>query len=152
MYDNMGKSQEIPTSGNFTKPYGFNGTTHNNLFIGGERLASHWKWNATSGILGWYRYYDVNRTDDRRPIPGVDLYISQGDVFWAETDGPEPDNPEYDFSSSSSTGKDIKNCPSGLKVVENNTFKVLYLMALKLFIYPKIFILNFINSMKNILC
>lgn len=123
MYDNMGKSQEIPTSGNFTKPYGFNGTTHNNLFIGGERLASHWKWNATSGILGWYRYYDVNRTDDRRPIPGVDLYISQGDVFWAETDGPEPDNPEYDFSSSSSTGKDIKNCPSGLKVVENNTFK-----------------------------
>ena len=123
IYDKMGESQEIPTTGNFTKPYGFNSTTHNNLFIGGEKLASHWKWNATSGILGWYRYYDINRTNDRRPIPGVDLYISQGDVFWAETDGPEPDNPDYNFSSSSETGKDIKNCPSGLKVVENNAFK-----------------------------
>jgi len=122
MYDNMGKSQEIPSSGDFTKPYGFTGKNHNNLFIGGSKLASHWKWNITSGILGWYRYYDKERTNDQRPVPGVDLYISQGDVFWATTDGPEPDNLDYNFSATSSDSF-IKNCPSGLKVVDGNTFK-----------------------------
>jgi len=122
MYDDMNTSAEIPTTGNFTKPYGFESQSHNNLFIGGSKLASHWKWNTTSGILGWYRYYDKDRIDDQRPIPGVDLYISQGDVFWAKTDGPEPDNAEYSFSQTSSDSF-IKNCPSGLKVVDGNTFK-----------------------------
>ena len=122
MYSNMNTSQEIPSSGDFTEPYGFEGKTHNNLFIGGTKLASHWKWNTTSGILGWYRHYDTNRVNDQRPIPGVDLYISQGDVFWATTDGPEPDNQTYDFAATSSSDF-IKNCPSGLKVVDGNTFK-----------------------------
>jgi hypothetical protein len=122
MYDDMNTSVEIPSTGDFTKPYGFEGKSHNNLFIGGSKLASHWKWNVTSGILGWYRHYDINRVDDQRPIPGVDLYISQGDVFWAETDGPEPDNAGYDFAATSSDSF-IKNCPSGLKVVDGNTFK-----------------------------
>ena len=44
-------------------------------------MASHWKWDHQSGVLGWYRYYDTDRTDDKRPIKGVDLYISPGDVF-----------------------------------------------------------------------
>jgi len=122
MYNNLGTAQEIPSSGNFTEPYGFTGKNHNNLFIGGSKLASHWKWNVTSGILGWYRYYDKDRVNDQRPVPGVDLYISQGDVFWATTDGPEPDNPDYDFSATESDSF-IKNCPSGLKVVDGSTFK-----------------------------
>ena len=122
MYDDMGTNVDLPATGDFTEPYGFNGTTHNNLFIAGKRLASHWKWNVASGILGWYRHYDIDRLDDQRPVHGVDLYISQGDVFWATTDGPEPDNKDYDFNSTSSSSF-IKNCPSGLKVVDGNTFK-----------------------------
>ena len=39
MYDEMGTNVDLPTTGNFTEPYGFNGTTHNNLFIAGKKLA-----------------------------------------------------------------------------------------------------------------
>jgi hypothetical protein len=123
IFSGVGTSNDIPSTGDFTIPYGFNNNTYNNLFIGGEKIASHWKWNYNSGILGWYRYYDKDRRDDKRPIAGIDLYISDGDVFWAKTDGPEVTNADYFSRTFGSTGSTIKECPSGLKVVDGATFK-----------------------------
>lgn len=126
IFDNVGKPKEIPSVDNFTKPYGFANQTYNNLFIGGTKLASHWKWHHTSGILGWYRHYmpsGTNVSNDRRPIPGIDLYISNGDVFFAKIEGPEPSNNDYDFQNTSESDTFIKSCPSGLKVVDKKTFK-----------------------------
>jgi hypothetical protein len=105
----------IPSKENFANiPYGFDKKTYDNIFIHNEKIASHWKWNYESGILCWYRYYDIHRSNDKRPIPSIDLYISPGDVFWANNDGPEPlgdpVNPTGVVSS-------IQNCPSGLKVL-----------------------------------
>jgi hypothetical protein len=111
--DNL--SDLLPSSGDFNiVPYGFSRNTYNNIFVKTQKLGSHWKWNYTSGILGWYRHYNINAVDSR-PIQGVDLYIAPGDVFYATNDGPEPtpvanpDNP------------DIKACPSGLKLLSGNT-------------------------------
>jgi hypothetical protein len=123
IFSGVGTSYDIPSTGDFTIPYGFDNATHNNLFIGGKKIASHWKWTYSSGILGWYRYYDTNRSNDQRPIHGIDLYISDGDVFWAQTDGPELTNSDYFDRSFDSTGSTIKECPSGLKIVEGSTFK-----------------------------
>jgi hypothetical protein len=123
IFDDVGTSKEIPSTGDFIKPYGFENLTYNNLFIGGQKLASHWKWNYTSGILGWYRYYDQDRINDNRPIKGVDLYISDGDVFWTTIDGPEKTNLSYFDEEFDSTGTHIKECPSGLKIVDGTTFK-----------------------------
>lgn len=39
-------------------------------------------------ILFWYRYYDIDREDDLRLIPGVDIFISDGD-FASISDEPE---------------------------------------------------------------
>lgn len=104
----------LPSVDNFQQtPYGFDKQTYNNIYVNNNRIASYWKWNYTSGIIGWYRYFDRNRTNDQRPIKGVDLYISPGDVFFATNDGPEP-------VSSSSKNSFIKTCPSGLKAVSNN--------------------------------
>ena len=104
----ISKTGTIPPS--ITKPYGFTKNTYNNIYIGTEKIASHWKWNYQSGILGWYRHYDTQRPSDTRPIPGMDLYIPPGDVFFAK-----PDGPEYSDISSETA------CPSGLKVVKNNS-------------------------------
>lgn len=38
----------------------------------GEGLYDH-------GVLFWYRYWDMERQNDQRLIPGVDIYISDGD-------------------------------------------------------------------------
>ena len=92
------------------KPYGFSKDTYNNIYVGSEKMASHWKWNYQSGILGWYRHYDIDRNNDKRPIKGIDLYVPPGDVFFAK-----PDGPEYSDISSATA------CPSGLKVVKNNS-------------------------------
>lgn len=35
-------------------------------------------------ILFWYRYYDIERENDKRLIPGVDIYISDGDYAFIE--------------------------------------------------------------------
>jgi hypothetical protein len=35
--------------------------------------------NYNETILFWYRYWDINRENDNRLVPGVDLYISDGD-------------------------------------------------------------------------
>lgn len=123
IFDDIGKSKEIPSTEDFVIPYGFDNQTYNNLFIGGKKIASHWKWNYTSGILGWYRYYDQHREQDTRPISGVDLYISQGDVFWATIQGPELTNLSYFDNTLPSSGTSIKECPSGLKVVDGSVFK-----------------------------
>jgi hypothetical protein len=98
-------------------PYGFSKNTYNNIFIKTEKLASYWKWNYSSGIIGWYRYYDKDRLYDGRPIPGIDLYISPGDVFYAKNDGPEP------LANSGQGGGNqiINTCPSGIKVIKDAT-------------------------------
>jgi hypothetical protein len=114
----------LPSVSGFTNPYGFSKNTYDNIFVHNERLGSHWKWNYSSGVLCWYRYYDVassgsgsiiQASGDNRPIRNVDLYISPGDVFFATNDGPEPLTPAY------SDGMDIKCCPSGLKLLKNNS-------------------------------
>lgn len=109
----------IPTPDNFANiPYGFDQETYNNLFIGNEKIGSYWKWNYQSGVLCWYRYYDINRTDDQRPIPGVDLYISKGDVFFAQNDGPEPQTNLVDPFTGAGA---VSSCPSGLKITKGST-------------------------------
>jgi hypothetical protein len=40
--------------------------------------------NYTEVILFWYRYYDINRPNDTRLIPGVDIFISDGDYAFAD--------------------------------------------------------------------
>ena len=112
---NQNKNTFLPPIDQFNiTPYGFDKQTYNNIFIHNDKIASYWKWNYTSGVLGWYRYYDTSRTNDTRPIPGIDLYISPGDVFFTTNDGPEPE-PVTTASNSF-----IKTCPSGLKVIKNN--------------------------------
>lgn len=106
---------DIPAKEDFTKPYGWKNRTYDNIFVGEDKVGSYWKWDINKAILCWYRYYDTNRVNDLRPIPGVDLYISPGDVFWAQNDGPERSPTDVDIASSSS---EIKICPSGLKLVD----------------------------------
>ena len=108
-------SELLPSVENFQKiPYGFSRNTYDNIFVKNEKIGSHWKWNYNSGILCWYRYYDKDTTDDR-PIKGVDLYISPGDVFYATNEGPEL------APSANSITDEIKNCPSGLKLLKGNS-------------------------------
>ena len=95
----------------FTKPYGFANQTYDNMFTGETKLGSHWKWNYQSGIMGWYRHFDIYRGRDKRPIPGIDLFIPSGDIFHARTIGPEVPK---DASAES--------CPSGLKLVNGTQF------------------------------
>jgi len=103
-------SGSLPTS--IIKPHGFTKDTYNNIYIGSQKIASHWKWNYQSGVLGWYRYYDENRVNDKRPMAGIDLYIAPGDVFFAQPDGPE-------YSNTDEEAEDDTACPSGLKIVRN---------------------------------
>jgi len=105
----------LPTPKEFSAiPYGFNNKTYDNIFVKHNKLGSHWKWNYTSGILGWYRYYQTGIVNDPRAISGVDLYVSPGDVFYATNDGPE-----YSPYNGNRTGN-TKFCPSGLKLIQNN--------------------------------
>jgi hypothetical protein len=109
----------LPSDDEFTIPYGTKYPHYNNVFIGKDKLLSHWKWDYKKAIACWYRYSSAdNPTTDKRPIPGVDLYISDGDVFWANNIGPE--------KSWTSKPDDIlgrKPCPRGTKVVENGKIK-----------------------------
>lgn len=107
----------LPPVDKFVSPYGFQNEDHYNIFVNKEKLGSYWKWNYASGILCWYRYYDITRprNQDTRLIPGVELYISEGDVFYATNDGPEP----LPVSREENTPQ-IKACPSGLKLMKNN--------------------------------
>ena len=116
----------IPEPESFTAPYGIRSPTIDNIFVGSEKVGSFWKWNYTSGILGWYRKYDVNRSNDERPISGIDLYIANGDVFFATNAKIEPDPPldEEEEGEEGEEGADlpfIKACPSGLKIVQNGS-------------------------------
>ena len=113
------KTGELPEVEDFTKPYGFTDQTYDNLFQGNQKLGSHWKWNYSSGILGWYRHYDIYRANDKRPLKGIDLYIPSGDIFFAKTEGPEKDatNQESDDENESNL-----TCPSGLKLVDGTSF------------------------------
>lgn len=108
----------MPAPEIFTDPYGFKNTDYYNIFVNKEKLGSYWKWNYSSGVLCWYRYYDIKRPKekDNRLIPGVDLYISDGDVFFASNDGPEPAPVARDQSPPA-----IKACPSGLKLIKNSS-------------------------------
>ncbi len=119
IFNDVDTASEIPASGDFDPPFGFKNNTYNNIFIGGKKMASHWKWDHQSGVLGWYRYYDKDRTDDKRPIKGVDLYISPGDVFWSTLTSPEPKVTQEDLDD----GSFVKKCPSGVKVIDGATFK-----------------------------
>lgn len=107
----------IPSIDQFSIPYGIKGNTHWNILLGAKtgKVGGLWKWNISSGVIGWYRYYDVDRLDDQRPIPGVDLYISDGDVFFAKNDGPEPLAVHGGNEPCSH-----KACPMGLKLSDYN--------------------------------
>ncbi len=107
--------QLVPAIEDFTAPYGFERMTYNNIFIKTKKLASHWKWNYDSGVLCWYRYYNKDTINDPRPVSGVDIYISPGDVFYAKNQGPEP--PPVAFPENATNI--IKPCPSGIKVIES---------------------------------
>jgi hypothetical protein len=126
MFGALGTSAIIPTVESFTKPYGFSENNYKNIFLNRQKRASHWKWQYTSGIMGWYRYFDIGRVNDQRPIPGVDFYISPGDVFFAKNEGPEPANTNFDFDEppgpSHPSEGELPKCPSGLKVVDGTTF------------------------------
>jgi hypothetical protein len=126
----------IPSVEQFTIPYGITDDTHYNIFLKApeNKVGGYWKWNYTSGVLCWYRYYDTNREDDDRFIAGVDLYISDGDVFFAENDGPEP------LATSGALGMCTpRSCPSGLKFtdyqVANSTSNITILPSNSKFIY-----------------
>jgi len=109
----------IPTTDQFAMPYGITNDTHYNIFLKSpdSKQGGFWKWNFTSGVLCWYRYYDKNRANDKRVIPGVDLYISPGDVFYAKNDGPEP------LAKVTGDPEPCKHrvCPSGLKMTKYQT-------------------------------
>ena len=143
--DDQDKRINIPSVSSFQEtPYGFDKQTYNNIYINNDRIGSYWKWNYTSGIMGWYRYFETNRTNDQRPIRGVDLYISPGDVFFATNDGPEP---EPDVGDG---GNFIKECPSGLKIVDNNEVSCIIpsgseFMYISANIYPQFF--NIYNTL-----
>lgn len=123
----------LPSVEDYTKPYGFDKNTYNNIFIKNKKMSSYWKWNYESGVLCWYRYYnkDIDPDKDERPIKGVDLYISPGDVFFATSDGPEPtselrsynraltNNGSSDFDPGGIPKTEIRPCPSGLKVLNS---------------------------------
>jgi hypothetical protein len=107
-------SDIIPTTEAYTIPYGITNSTYNNIFLGPSNIkaGSYWKWNTTSGVLCWYRYFDKDRYKDSRIFPGIDLYVSDGEVFFAENDGPEP------LPIKGASGNCIsKTCPSGLKLL-----------------------------------
>lgn len=106
----------LPRAPDFSSPYGFSNNTYDNIFVKTQKVGSHWKWNFTKGILGWYRHFDTDREDDIRPIKGVDLYVAPGDVFWATNQGPEP----APIANPTGTSPEIKSCPSGLKLIKNN--------------------------------
>lgn len=123
IFNSLNSSKIIPEIEDFTKPYGFDNQTYNNIFIDRKKMASYWKWNYTSGVLCWYRHYDISRKDDKRPIPGVDLYISPGDVFYATNNGPEPSTSGIDisFGQYGSPARPPTPCASGLKIVDGQS-------------------------------
>ncbi len=43
--------------------------------------------NYHSIILFWYRYWDINRENDLRIMPGVDIFVSDGDFAYVTIDG-----------------------------------------------------------------
>ena len=123
-----------------TQPYGFTKHTYDNVYMGISPVASHWKWNYQSGILGWYRHYDIERETDYRPIAGMDLYIPPGDVFFATPDGPE-------YSDGSSGGN---TCPSGLKIVVSNQIAEIVSNDEKFFYISANLFSKFLSSEKKI--
>jgi hypothetical protein len=104
----------LPTDEEFTIPYGLKMPTINNVFINKKKDVSHWVWDYSAAVLCWYRYSSTeNRSTDQRPIKGFDLYISDGDVFWANINSQEPrSSPEQN------------QCPRGIRAInENNEIK-----------------------------
>lgn len=114
----------LPSIENFKNiPHSFSKNNYDNIFIKTEKIGSHWKWNYSSGILCWYRYHNIGIPTDQdpRPIPQVDLYIPPGDVFYVTNDGPEPGSvPSEDLDANNG---DIKNCPSGIKLLKGGQVK-----------------------------
>lgn len=111
---------EMPSG--IIKPYGFTNQTYDNIYMGDKKIGSHWKWNYQSGILGWYRHFDKDRSNDQRPIAGIDLYIGPGDIFYVTNQGPEISwTPTDDEDQDSQTGPGLR-CPSGLKLVDGTEF------------------------------
>ena len=100
----------LPTDEQFTIPYGLSKPFINNVFINKQKELSHWIWKYDKAVLCWYRYSPAsNANNDKRPIPGVDLYISNGDVFWASIKSLEGSNLSTEVG-----------CPSGIKVTNDN--------------------------------
>lgn len=98
---------DIPDTGVFTAPYGFNKGTYNNIFWGGEKIGSYWKWNYLSGVLQWRRYFEGS----------YENFVSPGEFFYATLDGPEP---YIAPSEEELSERRIEQCPSGLKIVDSN--------------------------------
>lgn len=129
-------SDVIPSIDQFSIPYGIKDKTHWNILLSPKtgKVGGLWKWNFSSGIIGWYRYYDIDKKNDERLIQGVDLYIGEGDVFFASNDGPEP------LAVYGAVGPcKPKTCPSGLKLndytVLNNTSTMTIVPSGSEFIY-----------------
>lgn len=124
--------QTMPKVEDFTSPYGFNRSTYNNLFINGKKIGSYWKWTYLSGVQCWQRYFNEK----------YETYISDGDIFYATLDGPEPYvytensisspnseeqnnqpnplDPNYgadDPSTGNTSSLPLQLCPSGLKII-----------------------------------
>jgi hypothetical protein len=118
-------SEILPDPEQFTPPYGFQNQDHYNIFVKNKKRGSFWKWNYGSGILCWYRYFNIGSENDDRIIKDVDLYISDGDVFYATNDGPEIESSSEDEdSNSNNTNIPIQTCPSGLKLIDIATSSV----------------------------
>ena len=113
--DTRSALQILPSDEEFTIPYGTKYPEYNNVFIGKEKLLSHWKWQYNKAVLCWYRYSDIKAINDQRPIPGVDLYISEGDIFWAKNFGPEK---SFTVPPSEEELLGRRPCPRGTKVVK----------------------------------
>ena len=84
----------LPDIDDFTIPYGNKQPAINNIFIGKEKVASHWNWEYEEAVLCWYRYNPDSGTgsaveDVREAARALysknhDIYVSDGDVFIAK--------------------------------------------------------------------
>lgn len=80
----------LPDIDDFTIPYGNKQPTINNIFIGKEKVASHWNWTYEEAVLCWYRHNASPTVDPVESLASInkDIYVSDGDVFIATNINP----------------------------------------------------------------
>ena len=74
----------FPTTEEFSKPYGFSNKTYYNMYASDEvaKTGSQFQTTYRSGIIGWYRYWDDATESVFADGKKIQLYVSDGDVFF----------------------------------------------------------------------